>query len=109
LSQADEAIQRGRSRSASKGRRKSVPKRVQLEGLKIRYQNGKIKKGEKTKFETITKEKIKIKRLTALLNDPLIEKALNRAALFYTSQSDLKKQAEYLDLKVKILTELGRK
>lgn len=58
------------------------------------------------RFKTVTQDKLQIERLKKLLGSQLIDQALSRAALFYTSQSDLPKQKKFLDLKNDIMEEL---
>lgn len=64
---------------------------------------GHLKVGQ---FKTITQDKLQIERLKKLLGSKLIDQALSRAALFYTSQSDLPQQKKYMDLKNDIMEEL---
>lgn len=110
MSKAKKTARQRKSRSIAKSRRPPLPERVRAENFTIRYKNGKITEGENIqKFETVTKDKIKIQRLKALLSDPLVGRALDRSALFYVSRSDLRKSDQYLDLKKEIETELKAK
>ena len=105
-----------KARPVAKSRRPVVSKRVRVEKLKIRYKNKNIIGGsekiddkEIQQFQTITKDKLKIKRLEKLLKDPLIDQSLARAAVFYASTGEPEKQKPYLDLRIDISEELAKK
>ncbi len=50
----------------------------------------------------MTKDKLLLKRLKEILNNPLIDNSLARSAIFHSATSEPEKQKPYLDLRVKI-------
>jgi len=63
---------------------------------------------EVKKFKTVTTDKLRIERLEKLLGSPLIDEALSRAAIFYTSISEHHLNKKYMDIKIQILEELKK-